>query len=121
MDIPNIPHKVLFREEYMIKHFPEFVSFIRNKYPTISTYKEMIFFPIRVEPQLHQHQERSMEQKAEQETRRTTGIADKSYQGVSRSQRPVEIESIYLSHSFGLGIWSMIFFTSHDRNNVATI
>ena len=43
MDIPNIPYKVLFREEYMIKHFPEFVSFIRNKYPTISTYKEMIY------------------------------------------------------------------------------
>ena len=80
----------------------------------------LLGFPIRVEPQLHQHQERSMEQKAEQETRRTTGIADESYQGVSRGQRPVEIESIYLSHSFGLGIWSMILFTSHERNSVAT-
>lgn len=43
MDIPDIPYKILFREAYMEKHFPDFVRFLKTKYPMISTYKEMVY------------------------------------------------------------------------------
>ena len=43
MDIPNVPYKVLFHENYMEKHFPDFVQFLRKKYSMISTYKEMVY------------------------------------------------------------------------------
>ena len=61
-----------------------------------------------------------MKQKSPHESWRAFGIADKCQQGITGGQRPIEIESIYFSHSFGLGIKSIIFFTSHDRNSVAT-
>lgn len=46
MNTPNISYKVLFREEYMIKHFPEFVQFLKEKYPMVSLYKEMVYLHI---------------------------------------------------------------------------
>ena len=45
-----------------------------------------------------------MKQKSPHESWRAFGIADKCQQGITGGQRPIEIKSIYLFHSFGLGI-----------------
>ena len=59
----------------------------------------LLRLPIRIEPQLHQHQLVGVAQEAQQEGPRATGIADKGQKGVAGGQRPVEIEGVYFSHT----------------------
>ena len=70
---------------------------------------------IRIESQLHQHQQMDISQEAKEESPCATGITDKLNECILRSQRPVEIKGYYLLHSVGLGIRSMICFTAHER------
>ena len=58
----------------------------------------LLGFAVRVEPQLHQHQEWGVKQEAEEETGRATGVADEGDQGVAGGQRPIEIEGKELFH-----------------------
>ena len=58
----------------------------------------LLGFSVRVEPQLHQHQEWGVKQEAEEETGRATGVADESDQGVAGGQRPIEIECKDFEH-----------------------
>ena len=59
----------------------------------------LLGLPIRIEPQLHQHQQMGMTQETKCKGTGATGIADEHQQGVARSQRPIEIEGIELFHT----------------------
>ena len=59
----------------------------------------LLRLPIRIEPQLHQHQLVGVAQEAQQEGPRATGIADKDEKGIAGGERTVEIEGVDLSHS----------------------
>ncbi len=53
----------------------------------------LLGFAVRVEPQLHQHQEGGVKQEAEEETGRATGVVDEGDEGVAGGQRPIEVKS----------------------------
>ena len=81
----------------------------------------LLCLPVRIKTEQHQHQPGRMQKESQTKGRGAFGIADKGQQRVAVGQRSVEVESINLLHNFGLGIWSMIFFISHDKRSVATI
>ena len=59
----------------------------------------LLGLPIRIEPQLHQHQQGQIAQETNCKGTGATSIADEHQQGVTRSQRSIEIEGIELFHT----------------------
>ena len=88
----------------------------RQFHPTEEMSKHLLLgLVVRIEPQLHQHQQRRIAQKAPQEPRPAFRIEDKGQQGITGGQRTVEVKGQNLSHNAGLGIRSISCFTAHER------
>ena len=79
----------------------------------------LLGLPIRIEPQLHQHQQGRIAQESQQECLCATGIADEHQQGVTGGQRPIEIEGIELFHTGNNRL--MICWSAQARGSVSMV
>ena len=75
------------------KGLTEGVERLKGHPPEEPSEQALFGFAVGVEPQLHQHQEGGVEQEAEEETGRATGVVDEGDQGVAGGQRPIEVKS----------------------------